>query len=98
MNIRKKGKWKNGETKWVIEDKGKYIETLPPINGLLELLRPEIMSCEIEEKKNKKPSEEAQKFAQSLLNESQKQDIIVPLAPSKEEFEMMAKRLLVQRK
>jgi len=38
-SIRKKGKWRTGETKFVIEENGKYIETLPKVEELLEILR-----------------------------------------------------------
>ncbi len=76
MNIRKKGKWKNGETKFVIEESGKYIETLPPVEDMLKLLRLDSTSCEKIDETREKEETENQKFSQSLLNESSKQDVI----------------------
>lgn len=75
MNIRKKSKWKTGESKFVIEDKGKYVETLPPINILIKLLRPENTSCPIREEKpeiEKKPSKTSHNLH---LSEPPKQDV-----------------------
>lgn len=51
MIIRKKGKWANGEPKYVIEDKGKYIKTLPAVQELMGLLCLEKASCPIKEEK-----------------------------------------------
>ncbi len=74
MNIRKKGKWSGGETKFVIEDNGKYIETLPKVEDLLKLLRPKNQSCDIKETEKEKSLKEPQKFSQPLLREPQNQD------------------------
>lgn len=75
MNIRKKGTWKTGESKFVIEDKGKYVETLPPIQDLLKLLRLEITSCPIKEEKIKIEKKPSKTSHNPQLNECPIQDV-----------------------
>jgi hypothetical protein len=71
MNIRKKGKWKTGEDKFVIEEKGKYLKTVPPVQELFNLIRLEIPSCQTKETKQEEEPKDSQKFSQDLLNEIQ---------------------------
>lgn len=74
MNIRKKGKWGDGEPKFVIEEQGKYIETVPKVLELVKMLRLAKASCAPEESTKGEAPKDAQTFAQDLLNEPQKQD------------------------
>jgi hypothetical protein len=37
--IRKKGRWKNGESKYIIEENNSYLLTLPRVDQLFEILR-----------------------------------------------------------
>jgi len=74
MNIRKKGKWANGEDKYVLEDNRKYIKTLPPADELNRILCLDIAASPIKETKNEETPKTSETFAQSLLREQQKQD------------------------
>jgi hypothetical protein len=73
--LRKKGRWKTGEAKYVIEENGKYIKTVPQIKDLLSLDCPvnnaSKPSCSHAENENK----QADKFGQSSLNEPTEEEI-----------------------
>ena len=73
--IRKKGKWKTGEVKFVIEENGDYVKTLPTAEELYNLLRLAETSSSIKEEKKEKRLNEPQKFLQPLLNEPTEQDV-----------------------
>ena len=74
MTIRKKGKWANGESKFVIEDKGKYITTLPQEKELLTLLRLDIPSCSEATPTKDNKENNSKEFVYCSLSEHQKQD------------------------
>ncbi len=87
MNIRKKGKWKTGETKLVIEEHGKYLETIPPVKELIEILRPEKASREARVKENKIEENVSKGSLNQVLREPPIKDgkgILIPSA--KEEW------------
>ena len=99
MIIRKKGKWSNGESKYVIEDNGKYIKTLPQIKDLLELLCLENTSRSIKETKKEEPSKDTQKFVYDILSEPQKQDVIkTDKQKAKEELDKLFKDIIPEPK
>ena len=68
--IRRKGKWKSGEAKYVIEENRKYLETLPPANELYELLRLAKKQSKASQIQSQTKEKQPVKFGHSLLTES----------------------------
>lgn len=68
--IRRKGKWKNGEHKYVIEENNRYIETVPRADALLKLIRQDGAGAKPSQKEPSKGTLDNQKFVESLLTES----------------------------
>lgn len=94
MNIRKKGKWSGGETKFVIEDNGKYIETLPRVQDLLKLLRLNNPSCE---PKGKKKDIEEKPSKSSLNNDYTNTENKTENEPTEEEIEKSLEEIGVKK-
>jgi len=87
MNIRKKGKWANGESKFVIEDNGKYIKTLPPVNTLLNILRLAENPQNPSQNNEKNEQNQSQKFGYYLLSEPEKEQKVK--TPTEEELRQL---------
>lgn len=74
--IREKGKWSNGETKYVIEENKKYLKTLPKVEELYSLLCLDKVSYFDREKENKSEIKSLESSYNLKLSEQPKQDII----------------------
>lgn len=83
--LRKKGYWKSGEARYIIEEKiggrSVYIETLPPIDLLLEAIRQDASRPKASQEQPKASKDESTKGAQSPLTEPAKQDAKTKEAP-----------------
>lgn len=76
LSLRKKGIWKDGEAKYVIDEDRRYLKTLPPLKDLIKLLclekTEDLCLAPTKEECAKVPK----KFAYELLSEPPKQDTI----------------------
>lgn len=66
--LRKKGRWKNGESKYIIEENGKYVETVPAVERLVELIRQDSLSAKPSQKQPINEEKQIQKGGYYLLN------------------------------
>ena len=72
--IRRKGRWKTGEAKYVIELNGKYIRTVPMVEELEKLLRQDTLEVKQSDNAHKSSTDVPQKYPQSILSEPIKED------------------------
>lgn len=70
--LRKKGRWKNGETKYIVEENNRYIRTVPPAEELVRILQLDGMQSKPSQKEAVKEEKSSQGFAHELLTEHPK--------------------------
>lgn len=84
--IRVKGKYADGENKYIIEEKvngkTKFIETLPRVDTLLSIIRLNKTPSKASQKDGKNSTNEGKECAQYLLSEPQKKDGVEELLKS----------------
>lgn len=83
--LRRKGRWKNGESKYVIEENGKYLKTVPMVEELFELLSPDTLVAKQSQNMPEMATKADEKFGYELLSEHPKQDEIETLKKITEE-------------
>ena len=73
--LRRKGRWSNGESKYIIEENSQYIRTVPKVELLLELIRLDGIDTKPSQNNPKKERAEDKNFTQPLLNEPTSDEI-----------------------